>query len=297
MIASLWVLLSCAAWGEQPQLHLIFGGDVMLGRRVYVAASVKNDFAYPFRGVAGEFAGADIAFVNLESPFAAGPPYTEERMVFRAHPSMVEGLKVAGIDVVSTANNHSRDGGDPGLRFTLEVLGRNGIAAVGTALDARQLGQGVVVERKGLKVGFLAYTFDQRNGNHLDTDARIAMLHTGVMAGEIRELRKRVDVVVVSMHAGFEYQNKPNSQQMTVARAAIDAGATVVVGHHPHVTQPVERYKGGVIFYSLGNLVFDQDPRPDEGAVGDVFLRGGAVESWRVRKIRIVNGAPQFRGD
>lgn len=276
----------------EPVVHLIFGGDVMLARRVYAAASQRNDTVYPFRKIAAEFAAADIAFANLESPFAANPPFTEERMVFRAHPSMIEGLLHAGIDIVSTANNHARDVGDPGIRLTLDLLARHKIAAVGTALDPAQLSEGVVLERKGVRFGFLAYTYDQRNGNHADTDARISMLDPAVIGAQVRAMRKRATVVIVSMHAGVEYQTKPNAQQIAAAHAAIDAGAAVVVGHHPHVTQPAERYRQGVIFYSLGNLVFDQDPRPNEGAVADVYFAGAALADWKLRPVRIVGTVP-----
>ncbi|MBI4909695.1 MAG: CapA family protein [Acidobacteria bacterium] len=277
---------------DPPIVHLVFGGDVMLGRGVYATAQRHKDPSWPFRKIGAEFSAADIAFANLESPFAAAPPYTEERMVFRAHPSMIDGLLHAGIDIVSTANNHSRDAGDPGIRLTLEILAKNKIAAVGTALQPAALAQGVILERKGIRFGFLAYTYDQRNGNHPDTDPRIAMLDPALITTQVRELRKRADVVIVSMHAGAEYQSKPNAQQATAARAAIDAGASVVVGHHPHVVQPAERYKNGVIFYSLGNLVFDQDPRPHEGAVADVYFKGETLTDWRLREVRIIHSVP-----
>ena len=110
------------------------------------------------------------------------------------------------------------------------------------------------MERNGLRFGFLAYTYDQSNGNHKDWDERIALMDLERMRLDVAQLAARVDVVLVSMHAGLEYNASPNAQQVAFAHAAIDAGARVVVGHHPHVTQPWERYGKGVIFYSLGNL-------------------------------------------
>jgi len=263
---------------------------VMLARHVRATAVRQKDVAFPFRKIAEHFRTADVAFVNLESPFAATGPYFEPRMVFRAHPTMVEGLLLAGIDVVSTDNNHSRDAGPHGIAYTLEVLAKNGIAFTGTS------GPPVILERNGLRFGFLAYTFDQRNGNHKDDDARVAMMDPIRLAADVAGLRKFADVIVVSMHAGWEYYTRPNPQQVRFARAAIDAGATVVAGHHPHVAQPVERYRHGVIFYSLGNLVFDQAERPGahQGLVADVFFEGKALRDYQARPVRIRATVPEL---
>ncbi len=295
-------LLAVAAGGandptKPSRVRLMLGGDVMLARRVGLAARTRNDPCWPFRGVAKQLSAADLAFANLESPFADTPPYFEERMVFRAHPEMVEGLKLAGIDVVSTANNHARDAGARGIEFTLEWLAKNGIAAVGTALDPAHTRNGIVMERGGISFGFLAYTFDQRNGNHKQDDPRIAMMDPASVAGDIEGLRRRANVVIVSMHAGGEYQKRQHPSQVRFARAAVDAGAAVVAGHHPHVIQPVERYRGGVIFYSLGNLVFDQSVPPgvQQGVVAEVVFLNGRLDQVALLEVEITDGAPQFR--
>ncbi|MCS7023966.1 MAG: CapA family protein [Bryobacteraceae bacterium] len=295
----LLALLLVQGWAEAtdpPVNRLLFGGDVMLSRTVYRTAQQRQDPAYPFRKIAGAFSAADLAFVNLESPFAATGPYFDLRMVFRAHPSMLEGLKLAGIDVVSTANNHARDAGSQGVEFTLELLERNGIQAVGTARTPEEAYGGVVVERKGIRFGFLAYTEDQRNGNHADTDPRIAMLDETALRTGIESLRRRCDVVIVSMHAGWEYSKKPNRLQTRMARLAVDSGASIVVGHHPHVPQPVEPYKKGVIFYSLGNLVFDQEhlKADEQGVIGEVIFFGRAMVDFQVHRIQINHTAPEF---
>ncbi|HUQ93112.1 MAG TPA: CapA family protein [Bryobacteraceae bacterium] len=264
-----------------PPIRLLFGGDVMLARHVYLEAKRHQDPAWPFRRIAAQFRAADIAFVNLESPFAETPPYFEDRMVFRAHPAVVEGLTSAGIDVVSTANNHARDAGARGIGFTIEHLRSNGIIPVGTT------GEPAIVERKGVRFGFLAYTFDQRNGNHSTDDPRVSMLDLKTIARDVRDLRARADVAIVSMHAGYEYHTRPNRQQIRFARAAIDAGASLVVGHHPHVVQPLERYKDGVILYSLGNLVFDQ--RQEKGvlqqAIAEIVFSGPRMTEARLIEI------------
>jgi poly-gamma-glutamate capsule biosynthesis protein CapA/YwtB (metallophosphatase superfamily) len=247
------------------------------------------------RDIAGLFSSADIAFVNLESPFSDRGRPVEEGMVFKAEPEMIESLRVAGIDVVSTANNHARDRGNYGIEYTLDLLAKAGIAAVGTGVTAEAAHQGTVLDRNGVRFGFLAYTFDQSNGNYPDSDDRIAMLDADRMAADVKDMLARAEVVTVSMHAGWEYSRKPNPWQEKFARAAIDAGASIVVGHHPHVTQPVESHANGLIFYSLGNLVFDQFQRKEtqRGAIADVRFIGNRIVSYGMIPIQIVRTAPK----
>jgi poly-gamma-glutamate synthesis protein (capsule biosynthesis protein) len=240
------------------------------------------------------FRSADLAFVNLESPFSDQGRRVEKGMVFRAEPDMIAALQAAGIDIVSTANNHARDCGVHGIEFTLDLLSRNGILAVGTGTTAELAHQGAIIARNGVGFGFLAYTFDQSNGNHADRDDRVAMMNLDEMTSDVKRLLERSDVVIVSMHAGNEYQAVVNAQQRRFARAAIDAGASVVAGHHPHVTQPLEIYAGGLIFYSLGNLVFDQFQRKEtqRGWVADVRFLGTRLTSYGVIPVDIVRTVP-----
>jgi poly-gamma-glutamate capsule biosynthesis protein CapA/YwtB (metallophosphatase superfamily) len=276
--------------------RILCGGDVMLSRYVGARALRQSDPASPLRDLAPLLSSADIAFVNLEAPFSDHGRRVEKGMIFKAEPEMIEALRVAGIDVVSTANNHARDCGSYGVDFTLDWLARNGIAAAGTGHTAEQAHQGAVIERNGHRYGFLAYTYDQSNGNHPDQDDRIAMLSDPRrMAADVSSLRSRADAVIVSMHAGVEYQKQPNAEQRRFAHAAIDAGASVVVGAHPHVTQPIESYRDGVIFYSLGNLVFDQFQREDtqHGLIADLRFAGSKLTSYSAIPIDIVSTVPR----
>jgi poly-gamma-glutamate capsule biosynthesis protein CapA/YwtB (metallophosphatase superfamily) len=279
-----------------PSTRLVFGGDVMLGRHVGRLARNQRDPEFPFRALAPLLVAADLAFVNLESPFSDRGPILDAQMVFKAEPEMIDALRLAGVDVVSTANNHARDCGSYGLEFTLDRLAKSGIAAVGSGRSEDEVRQGVVLERNGVRFGFLAYTYDQANGNYPVADPRVAMLDIERMREDVGRLRQRTHVVVVSMHAGQEYSPQPNTQQMEFARAAIDAGARLVVGHHPHVVQPAEHYRGGVIFYSLGNLVFDQFQRKEtqQGMLAEVTFRGKHLESVLLRPVRIVRTAPRL---
>jgi poly-gamma-glutamate synthesis protein (capsule biosynthesis protein) len=268
----------------------------MLSRFVGSLARQRDDPGSPLRDVAALFSSADIAFVNLEAPFSDRGPTVESGMVFKAEPEMIEALRVAGIDIVSTANNHARDCGGYGVQFTLDWLEKNGIDTVGTAQTAELAHAGTILERNQVGFGFLAYTYDQSNGNHRDHDDRVAMMNVDDMVDDVQNLLQRCDVVIVSMHAGTEYLQLPNTQQRRFAHAAIDAGASLVVGHHPHVTQTVEDYGRGVIFYSLGNLAFDQFQRKEtqRGWIADVrFIRNRLV-GYGIIPVDIVRTVPKI---
>ena len=279
-----------------PVNRLAFGGDVMMCRYVGERARALADPGAPMRDIAPFFSSADIAFVNLEAPFSDRGRPIHQGMVFKVEPEMVEALRIAGIGIVSTANNHARDCGSYGVSFTLDWLARNGIAAVGSGETAEAAHNGVVLERNGVKFGFLAYTYDQSNGNFHDRDDRIATMDIHVMAADVARMLERADVAIVSMHAGIEYWSRPNQQQREFAHAAIDAGAQLVVGHHPHVVEPAESYRHGVIFYSLGNLVFDQFQRKDtqHGLVADVIFVGKRLAHWKLLPVDIVRAAPRL---
>jgi poly-gamma-glutamate synthesis protein (capsule biosynthesis protein) len=270
----------------------------MLSRHVGRLARAHHDPAFPLRDLAAELQAADIAFVNLESPFSDRGALVEHGMIFKAEPEMIEALEVAGIDIVSTANNHARDQGSHGVEFTLDWLESHHIAAAGTGRSAEAAHAGVVLERNGIRFGFLAYTYDQSNGNHPDKDERVAVMDLPRMREDVARMAMRADAMIVSMHAGTEYSPKPNAQQVTFARAAIDAGASVVVGHHPHVVQPWEHYGSGVIFYSLGNLVFDQFQRVEtqRGLLAELVFEGARLARAEALPVQLVGTAPRLSG-
>jgi poly-gamma-glutamate capsule biosynthesis protein CapA/YwtB (metallophosphatase superfamily) len=280
--------------------RILFGGDVMLSRYVGRLARAHHDPASPLRDLAPVLRSADIAFVNLEAPFSDRGRFKEHGMIFKAEPEMIAALQTAGVSIVSTANNHARDCDGYGVEFTLSWLNQHGIMAVGSAATAEAAHSGTVIELKGEsngpRFGFLAYTFDQSNGNHKDVDDRIASMDIPTMQADVARILEKADAAIVSMHAGVEYQSHPNRQQIEFAHAAIDAGASVVVGHHPHVTQPWERRGNGVIFYSLGNLVFDQSQRTatQHGALAEVVFSGKTLESAALLPVVIVGTSPHL---
>ena len=217
-------------------------------------------------------------------------------MIFHAAPQFIAGLELASIDVASTANNHSRDCGSHGMEYTVSLLRDHGIQPVGSSGSEQATHDGVVLTRHGIRFGFLAYTYDQKNGNWKDEDPRIALADPLSMADDVNRLRDRCDVLVVSMHHGIEYQTKPSKAQVQFAHAAIDAGADIVIGHHPHVIQPREEYKGKPIYYSLGNFVFDQFQRKatQHGEMVEIRFLGAKILTEQVLPVKITRTGPEL---
>lgn len=246
---------------NEPEITtLFFAGDIMLSRNVAGRMIKSNDYALPFRKIAELARSADIAFANLESPFNdSGNHFVERSLVFNADPKAVEGLKLAGFDILSTANNHSLDQGIKGLDLTWDVLNKNNIIPSGTK-STTQGSVLPVIEKNKILFGFLSYSYTAHNDGGKSTSPYIDDFNNlEKLKQDILGLKgHNADVVIVNMHAGVEYTREPTKQQVAFAHAAIDAGADLVVGQHPHWVQTVEKYQGKWIFYSLGNFVFDQ---------------------------------------
>ena len=239
----------------------------MLGRSI--ADNIREHGSlWPFEGILDALGGADIAFVNLESPLTEGGEPANKDFVFRGPPAGARGLADAGIDIVTMANNHVLDYGLTGLRDTWDVLRAAGLPQTGSGENEGAARTAVILERNGLRIAFLGYVntpADSVSGFVVeDTKATadrpgVAWLSPQAVAEDVAKAKGQADFVVVAFQAGVEYSEAPIALQVDSAHAAIDAGASVVFGHHPHVLQGVETYRGGVIIYSLGNLVFDFD--------------------------------------
>ncbi|HUD20831.1 MAG TPA: CapA family protein [Candidatus Saccharimonadales bacterium] len=239
---------------------IIFGGDVMLGRNVE-QGMLMNGSLWPFAQVASTMKAADFTIVNLESMFSSTHPTTQTgSLILRGYPDGVKGMVSAGIDGVSLANNHVADMGVSGLTETMQILDANNIKHAGAGLSSSDAAAPFILDKGGVKFGFLSFTY----GSNLDKAGVYYQKTTDDFATEIKDLKTKADVVIVLAHFGAEYQTKPIASQKTFARAAIDAGATLVIGAHPHIPEPVEKYGNGLIAYSLGNLVFDQTPEDNK---------------------------------
>lgn len=257
-------------------------GDVMLSRIVARKVRAAGDIHYPFLKVRDYLNEADVVWGNLESPILERPPLNRGVMAFQANPGIEQALREAGFTIMSLANNHMMDYDEQGLTETMQCLGAAGIAWVGAGRDAAEACAPIYLQAKGLTFAFLAYVDPSlvRPASEAGSGrAGVAVMDLDRMTAAVRQAGKRADFVLVGMHSGDEYQAEPNAYQTVFARAAIDAGAELVIGHHPHVIQPIEKYRGKYILYSLGNFIFDQSqPGTRESAIAEiVFDRMGVA--------------------
>ncbi len=259
------------------KLHMVAVGDIMLDRSVGRKINA-NGCASIVAQVAEQLRRADITFGNLECPLSTvGPHQPSGACVFRADPKTVKVLVLGGFDIVSLANNHTLNSGSAALMQTLDHLEEAGIAYVGAARQKERGSQPTFFVVQDMRIGFLAYTdLSFAHGSYSKVDRGLTELRA-----QITETANNCNLLVVSYHWGEEYRRKPTSRQVQVAHASIEAGADVVLGHHPHVLEGVGIYQERPIFYSMGNFVFDQrSGERMESAIFDLYYTQG--RGWRV---------------
>jgi len=267
---------------------LMFVGDIMLSRSVGLKMKRENNWKWPFLKIADYLKRADILFSNLENPISIRGKNIGSIYSFRADPRVVEGLKYAGFDVLSLANNHITDWSMEAMKDTFQILKDNDISYIGAGYNRAEVHTPVVkVLKDGTKIGFLGYTnLISKYWEAQEDRPGVAYLRISDIKKDIAEAKKTVDLLVVSMHFGTEYKPHSNETQQEFARAAIDAGADIVVGHHPHVLQEIEKYKDGYIVYSLGNFVFDQLFSDDvrTGGILEVIVKNKKIKKIELKK-------------
>lgn len=241
----------------------------------------------PLEGVAHLFGAADIGFVNLEMPLANAARRVGD---FLGHPRFAKTLATAGVTVASLANNHALDAEGVGLDQTLAALRGSGIVPVGAGGDLELARRPSVIECNGISIALLAYTQIpcEQSGASFATKSRsgIAPLDPVLVAADVRKWRRSVDFVVLSFHWGIEgsYQVHPRARE--IAKSAVDSGASLILGHHPHLPQGIERLGDAYVVYSMGNLLFghSHDYWKDNMLVDAQFSRGGIerLQVWPI---------------
>lgn len=246
---------------ENPFLYrehsLILVGDIMLSRGVDITMKTKG-YLYPFKNISEITNSAEVTFGNLESPLSTRGMKGDQIYSFRGDPEAVKGLVYAGFKVLNLANNHSYDYGRKAFEETLEILKKNKIQTIGAGKNVTEARKPVVFDLGDVKIAFLGY--DLSPGAFpagLDHPGVAKAMHVWIMK-DLERVKQEADFVVVSFHWGIEYRDFPTEYQKSLAHIAIDCGADIVVGHHPHTFQGIEIYQGKLIAYSLGNFIFDQ---------------------------------------
>ena len=264
-------------------------GDIMLGRRVGDSLERRGDPSAVFRPLAKRLASADITVGNLESTLSKSGAPRQGGDSFGADTSVLAGLRLAGIDLLSVANNHLGDYGSDAIVETLDKLTDAGFRTVGAGTNLARATKPVVITVDGVRVGFVATDSigetpaagrDSPGTNRIDAPPRTGPLDRQALdrvADSVRDLDAHV--VIALPHWGTQYTNRPERSQRRIARALADAGVDVVVGGHPHWVQGWESIGDATVVHSLGNFIFDMDfmKETNEGIVVEIVSRGGRV--------------------
>lgn len=272
-------------------------GDIMLGGTATQELAIYG-YDYPFEHVGGLLRIADIAFGNLEGPLTQRGDAQAKKYTFRSPPDRVApALARVGFDVLSLANNHSMDYGVDGLHDTMQALREAGIRHVGAGDNLVAAREPIFFETNGGRVAFLAYslTFPEEFWAN-DNQPGTAFGHEHQVRADVAAAKGRADVVLVSFHWGVEGSTELRDYQRKLGHAAVEAGAAVVIGHHPHILQGIERYREGIILYSLGNFVFGSYSNDaTRSAIAVMSIRGGQVKELKLHPINVKNAEVVFQ--
>ncbi|QRN96491.1 CapA family protein [Archangium violaceum] len=288
----LLVPLLCGTTPER--VELVFGGDVIPHGEVKEAAadharsvqegggtvrSLNNEgWDHVFGPITDVLRTADVAMVNLETPVSGDPRAPTAPLIFDAPPAMLRALASAGVDVVSVANNHAFDQRRAGVAATWKHLSEAGLRSVGSGSSEASAWQPLILEKRGMRIGFLSFTRwlnGAHNPSEPDTSPHVAYVPYNAKASGtwlapeaavelVRAAARRCDALIVAIHWGTEYSHSPHPDDRKLARALLEAGALAIIGHHPHVLQPIESYRttsgrDTLVAFSLGNLIANQD--------------------------------------
>ncbi len=256
-----------------------FVGDLMCHSPQFQFAQISKDsfdFKPVFRKVEKYLSKSDLTIGNLETTISGQESRYSGYPLFNTPEEYLEALKDAGFDILLTANNHSLDRGKKGLLRTVEMIKKNGLESVGSYNSQQDRDSIRIYEINGIKIAILAYTYGL-NGNYIAKNEKylVNVIDTTLLKKDILDSRnKYADIILVYFHFGNEYQRNPSSFQKEIVKRAIDYGADLIIGSHPHVIQPIEYFSSnknkigkGLIAYSLGNFISNQRWRYSDAGI------------------------------
>lgn len=249
------------------QATFVFAGDVMIHDSQIKAAYNQEDQTYSFHScferIGPIIQEMNLAVVNLETTLAGEDQQYTGYPAFNAPESLASALKEAGFQLVSTANNHSLDRGEYGVIKTIEHLEEAGLRPFGTHRSYQERERPLVKDIGGIRAAFFSYTYST-NGIPIPEEKEylVNMLKMERILEDIDLVRDEVDLIILYLHWGVEYQRIPTEEQRILAQRLLEEGASIIIGNHPHVVQPLEMVETGdgegLVAYSLGNLTGDQ---------------------------------------
>ncbi len=246
-----------ASVSANQKFTLLVTGDILTARTIEARSQKTGDYLYPFKNTSSLLSSADVTLVNLETPLTSNCPVITTGTVFCGRPENATALKTAGVDIVSLANNHAYDQKLSGFKSTEEILESSGLKVTHQNKPAR-----VIIHNT--PITFLSYN------DIYDMSGKFKPIDLEFLRSEISKAKENSPLVIVLFHWGNEYTLKITPRHKLLAHTAIDSGANLIVGNHPHWVQPLEIYKDKLIVYSHGNFVFDQywSQTTKEGVVG-----------------------------
>jgi poly-gamma-glutamate synthesis protein (capsule biosynthesis protein) len=264
-----------------------FGWDLPYTKRLGGAGAVRSLIR-----------GADLAVANMEEVAVTNFSYHAHGTVFTGNPAYLAGIKDAGFDWVSMGNNHVGDFGPKGVLQSMQYLTQYGLLHGGAGANTQAAHKPSIVTAGGVKVALLSYDTIAPSYNATSTKAGSARMTTAWLKKDIASARAAgAQVVIVWPHWGIEYTAGPTAVQRNLAHAAIDAGADLVIGNHPHWAQAMEVYKGRPIWYALGNFTFDQtwsEPTMEGISLELTFSGSRLVQAWLHPHLVLDRAQPNF---
>jgi poly-gamma-glutamate synthesis protein (capsule biosynthesis protein) len=262
------------------EIKILFVGDIMIARSVErKIKDLNKKYIFPFINILSYLKSFDYVAANLEGPISENGIKLGSKYSFRMKPEVAKALSDSNINIVNLANNHIFDYGKIAFEDTLKNLERNNIKYFGISYEP------LIIEKYGIKIGFLGFSDFLKHLDVRENKVGISVINENL--GEIiKKAKEKVDILIVNFHWGEEYQKLANERQRRLAKIAIDSGADLIIGHHPHVIQNIEKYKGTFIFYSLGNFIFDQN-FSEETMIGggvEVYIKDKKIENIYFRK-------------
>lgn len=273
-------------------------GDMMMGRHVEEVAS-RNGYESLFQYTGDLFKQVDYMTGNFENPIKDEEdnlPEADKIIHLSAQSAAIQALEEYNFSTVTLANNHMLDYGHEGLANTLDAFENSSITAVGAGRNAEETSTYSMDEYNGLNVATLGV-----NDITYSAMEQPGLASPGVLTSDpeqfipaIQNAQEEADLVVVHLHAGQEYDSSPTTRQQELAKAIADAGADIVVGHHPHVLQSVDVYNDTLIMYSMGNFIFDQGwTRTRDSAVAEYELMEDGTARIEFKPYRIFEAQPR----
>ncbi|MDP4181561.1 MAG: CapA family protein [Bacillota bacterium] len=296
----------------KEDLKIIAVGDILLGRGVGARLEKqKKGYLYPFEKVKPILKQGDVIFGNLEESITNSNKSLDERgkIVLKNSSKAFEGIKDAGFNLLNLANNHIMDYYDKGLIDTINLLNKNGIAHAGAGKNLDEARKMAIIEKNNLKIGLLSYTdmsdILYRGNPYIrfkagSNNSGVAPRELKYIMDDIKNNKSGVDLLIVSLHWGKEESFDILPEQVQFAHTLLDAGADLILGHHPHQFQGIEIYNGKPIVYSMGNFIFDQnDPENQESFILNMGFNKNKLINFSLTPVKTINKiqvAPQ-KGD